>query len=74
MPLIQEAVHRALPDQECGALAQLESGFIPAAGDRTATARAASVLADGFEPWQPNFLPLTTVVSRSGTPQLRRVC
>ena len=64
MPLIEEAVHRALPDQECGALrlnwsrgSSPQRGIAPPLPGRHRFWLT-------LQPWQPNFLPLTTVVSR----------
>ena len=64
MPLIQEAVHRALPDQECGALrlnwsrgSSPQRGIAPPLPGRHRFWLT-------LQPWQPNFKPISATISR----------
>ena len=64
MPLIQEAVQRALPDQSCGALRlNWSRGSSPQRGvapPRSGGHRFWLTL----QPWVPSFTPITAIISR----------
>ena len=64
MPLIQEAVHRALPDQECGALrlnwsrgSSPQRGIAPPLPGRHRFWLT-------LQPWIPSFNPISAIISR----------